>query len=135
MKRGVSGSVLVIEPESSGLELIRAARALGYPGVIFDGPPLAEMAAPARDAVTNGTATYRQIEAGSVRATVAAAQELPATTEGVAAVPGLGLPVRPAAAVGAKLGLPGIDPAGAEALRDKRRMKETLQAAGVPVSR
>jgi biotin carboxylase len=135
MERGASGSVLIIEPESSGLELIRAASALGYQVVIFDGRPLAEMAAPARDAVTNGTATYRQIDAGSVRATVAAAQELAMTTEIVAVVPGFELAVPTVAMVAAKLGLPGIDPAGAEALRDKRRMKEMLQAAGVPVSR
>ncbi|NMO53790.1 ATP-grasp domain-containing protein [Actinoplanes sp. TBRC 11911] len=131
----MSPAILVIEPESSGSEIIRAAAALGYSSVIFESRPLAEITASARDAVANGLATYRRVETGSVRATVAAAQELAAITDLVAVIPGFELAVPLAAAVAAKLGLPGVDPVAAEGLRDKRRMKEVLRAAGVPVSR
>jgi biotin carboxylase len=135
MERRVGRVVLVIEPESSGSEIVRAATALGYSVVIFESRSLPDMAAPARAAVANGTAAYRQVETSSVRATVAAAQELAAATELVAVLPGFELAVPLAAAVAAKLDLPGVDPVAAEGLRDKRRMKEMLQAAGVPVSR
>jgi biotin carboxylase len=131
----VSQAVLLIEPESSGLELIRAAAAFGYSVVIFDTRPITELSQPARDAVTTGAATYRQIDTPSVPAIVAAWRQLALTTELVAVIPGFELAVPVAAATAAELDLPGIDPLSAQALRDKRRMKETLQAAGVPVSR
>lgn len=131
----MSPAILVIEPESSGSDIIRAAAALGYSSVIFESRPLSEITAAARDAVANGLAIYQRVETGSVRATVAAAQELAAVTDLVAVVAGFELAVPLAAAVAAKLGLPGVDPVAAEGLRDKRRMKEVLHAAGVPVSR
>jgi biotin carboxylase len=131
----VSQTVLIIEPESSGLDLIRAANALGYSVVIFETRPLAELSATARDAVAAGSATYQQVDVPSHTATIAAARQLATTTDLVAVIPGFELGVPAAAAVATALGLPGVDTADGEALRDKRLMNKVLRAAGVPVSR
>ena len=131
----LSQTILIIEPESSGHSLAPAAIALGYDVVIFDIRPLAALAPPAREAVTTGAAVYQQVDLSSIPATVAAAEQLAATTDLVAVIPGFEFGVPPVAAVATRLGLLGIDVADAEPLRDKRLMKEVLSVAGVAVAR
>ncbi|WNI18652.1 ATP-grasp domain-containing protein [Actinacidiphila sp. ITFR-21] len=127
-------SVLILEPESSGLELVGAAAALGFTAHLFDRRRLRDMPRVVRDAVATGRATFRRVEIRSAPAVTEAALELAAQSELAAVVPGFEYAVPTAAVVAWKLGLPGLHPEAAEALRDKGRMKERLTAAGVPVA-
>jgi biotin carboxylase len=127
-------TVLVLEPESSGLDLIHAAAQLGLAVQLFDHRPLDEMALPARQAVAAGTATYRQVDTRSAKATLDAARELTRQCQLIAVVPGFEYAVPIAASVAAELGLPGIAPEAAAALREKDRMKQTLAKAGMNVA-
>ncbi|MFC4031959.1 ATP-grasp domain-containing protein [Streptomyces polygonati] len=127
-------SVLVLEPESSGVELVRAAAGLGFTAHLLDRRPLSELPPVVRDAVVTGTATYHRVETRSTAAVVEAALRLAEQGGLRAVVPGFEYAVPAAAVVARRLGLPGITPEAARALRDKRLMKERLAAAGVAVA-
>ena len=127
-------SVLVIEPESSGLDLLRAAGALGFTAHFFDRRPLDEMPQAVREAVAAGQVVYGQVETRSRSAVLTAARKLASEVELVAVVPGFEYSVATVAATARALGLRGVDPESAEVLLDKGRMKERLAAAGVAVT-
>lgn len=127
-------SVLILEPESSGLGLVAAAARLGLPVHVFDRRPLEAAPGPIVRAVSSGMVGYTQLETRSVKAVCDNATELATRADLCAVVPGFEYAVENAAKVAAKLGLRGLDPASAAALRDKSLMKQALIAAGVPVA-
>jgi biotin carboxylase len=129
-----SQSVLILEPESSGLGLIDAAARLGLAVHIFDGRPLEVAPGPVVQAVSRGRAQYTQLEIQNVEAVCNSAMELATQVDLRAVIPGFEYAVETAAGVAAKLGLRGLDPVAAAALRDKSLMKQALAAAGVPVA-
>lgn len=100
---------------------------------VFDRRPHDTMPGPVRAAIKTHGAVHTQVETHSTHALVAAATELSGRpeTELLAVIPGFEYAVPAAAVVAEKMRLPGLDPAAAEALRDKAQMKKVLSAAGV----
>jgi biotin carboxylase len=123
-------SVLLLEPESSGIGLLGAAERLGFAPHIFDRRALADVPEPVAAAVARGRARYTRVEVRDSGAVLDAAIRLAATARLVAVVPGFEYAVETAAQLAAKLGLPGLDPATVGALRDKLRMKRALGPLG-----
>lgn len=121
------GTFLVLEPESSGFDVVSAALALGVPvHVVTSRPPHA-----LPSALHGAGVTVTRVDtdpASFVKAAVAFADE----HEVVGVAPGFDYAVPAAAAVAAVLGLPGITPATADVLGDKYRMEQALARAGVP---
>jgi biotin carboxylase len=136
--RPIHSSVLLLEPESSGVGLLAAAGRLGLSAHIFDRRAPEDLPEPVAEAVVQGRAHYTRVEVRDVGAALDAAVRLAADTDLVAVVPGFEYSVETAAHLAAKLGLRGLDPATAGALRDKIRMQRSLgplgTAAGVLVA-
>lgn len=126
--------VVVLEPESSGLGLVGAAARLGLRVHVVDRRPLDEAPAALVRAVADRVATYTPVETRDAAAVTAAVRALAVREQLLAVVPGFEYAVEVAAAVNASLGLHGLDPAAARAMRDKAVMKDVLVAAGVPVA-
>ncbi len=131
---GLGATVLIVEPESSGIDLLSAAERLRLHAHILDRRPLDRAAPAVRAAVADGRAGYSVTDTRSVRSVVEAARALRRRERIVAVVPGFEYAVPVAAAAAGELGLPGLSPAAAAGLRDKGLMKELLHAAGVPVA-
>ncbi|WP_405938541.1 ATP-grasp domain-containing protein [Streptomyces sp. NBC_00726] len=127
-------TVLILEPESSGVDLIPAALALGFGVHIGDRRAVQELPTAAREAVAAGTAAHHQVDTRSAGAVADMAAALARRTEIAAVVPGFEYAIPTASAVAQRLGLPGIAPRSAELLRDKRRMKQALAVQGVRVA-
>ncbi|MGW1462865.1 ATP-grasp domain-containing protein [Streptomyces sp. NPDC002308] len=127
-------TVLILEPESSGINLIPAALALGFGVHVGDRRALHELPTAVRDAVSAGTATHLQVDTRSAGAVADMAAALARRTEVVAVVPGFEYSISTAAAVAQRLGIRGITTRAAELLRDKRKMKQALAAGGVRVA-
>ncbi|WP_051970753.1 ATP-grasp domain-containing protein [Kitasatospora azatica] len=127
-------TVLVIEPGSSGVGLVDAARRLGLRPHVFDRRERAELPPPVQAALAEGGADFTRLEIRDHDVVLSAAASLHSAAELVAVVPGYEYAVETCALVADKLGLPGIDPVAARALRDKRLMKRALIEAGVPVA-
>lgn len=131
----VRSAVLIIEAESSGVELLQAAATMGLLPLVFDRRPLDEAPTPVRRAVESGRARYSILDTRDIDAVSAAAGGLAQEFDLTAVLPGVEYAVPAAAVTAALFGLPGIDPAVAVALRDKTKMKNALMAAGVAVAR
>ncbi|WP_151771491.1 ATP-grasp domain-containing protein [Streptomyces abyssomicinicus] len=116
-------TVLIIEPQSSGLELVARARDLGHTVVVLASGASGAAPAGAHRVVTADTAD-RAAALERIRA-------LHAGTPLDAVLPGFEHFVPLAARAAAELGLPGIDPAGVERLRHKHRMRRAVDAAGL----
>jgi biotin carboxylase len=129
-----SASVLIVEPESSGLALIDAAARLGFQVHVMDRRPLRTAPGPLARAVSSGVARHLRVETRDESQVRAAALALARTTDLVAVIPGFEYAVEGSAKVAAELGLPGLDPDAASAVRDKGLMKQRLAAAGIPVA-
>ncbi|UGQ13339.1 ATP-grasp domain-containing protein [Yinghuangia sp. ASG 101] len=120
--------VLIVNPASSGTRWITAARALSMrvtlvtPGTGFYALSEAE-----RRAVRE----VHEITDLSTPAILAAVREVHGREPVDIIVPGIEYVVHAVATVAAELGLPGLDPADAEAVRDKGVMRERLHRAGV----
>jgi biotin carboxylase len=134
----IQDSVLLLEPESSGVGLLAAAGRLGFAAHVFDRRAPQDLPEHVAAAVARGRAGYTRVEVRDVGAVLDAATRLAADATLVAVVPGFEYAVETAAHLAAKLGLRGLDPATAGALRDKIRMKQALgplgAAAGVLVA-
>ncbi|MBB4947720.1 biotin carboxylase [Kitasatospora gansuensis] len=128
-------TVLVIEPNSSGIGLVAAAERLGHRPHVFDRKPVDRLPEQVRRAVAEGRADYTRLEIRSREVVIAAARALAGSTEVVAVVPGYEYAVEVCAHTARALGLPGLDPAAVGALRDKGWMKAVLAEAGVLVAR
>ena len=131
---GLGATVLIVEPESSGVDLLPAAERLGLYPHVLDRRPLHRAAPAVRAAVADGRAGYSVSDTRSVDSVVETARALGRQRRIVAVVPGFEYAVPVAAAAAGELGLPGLSPAAAAGLRDKGLMKELLGAAGVPVA-
>lgn len=127
-------TVLVLEPESSGIDLIPAALDLGFGVHIGDRRAAHELPTEVRDAIAAGTATHVQVDTRSVGAVADMAAALARRTEVAAVVPAFEYSISTASAVAQHLGVPGITSRSAELLRDKRKMKQALTARGVRVA-
>lgn len=128
------GTVLILEPESSGVDLIPAALELGFSVHIGDRRAAHELPDAVRDAIATGAATHLQVDTRSVGAVADMAAALAGRTEVAAVVPGFEYSISTASAVAQRLGVRGITPRSAELLRDKRSMKQALEAHGVQVA-
>ncbi|KQV19514.1 MULTISPECIES: acetyl-CoA carboxylase biotin carboxylase subunit family protein [unclassified Kitasatospora] len=128
-------TVLVIEPNSSGIGLLAAAERLGHRPHVFDRKPVDRLPEQVRRAVAEGRADYTRLEIRSREAVIAAARALAGSTDVVAVVPGYEYAVEVCAHTARALGLPGLDPSAVGALRDKGWMKAVLAEAGVLVAR
>ncbi|EST27008.1 ATP-grasp domain-containing protein [Streptomyces roseochromogenus] len=133
--RSTHQTALIVEPNSSGIGLVDAARRLGLRPHVFDRKPVAELPAQVRAAVHSGWADYTRVEIRDLPTVLRASRELAARTDLVAVVPGYEYAVDTCAHLARDLGLPGLAPEVVGALRDKKRMKEVLAAAGVLVAR
>ncbi|MFP8903137.1 ATP-grasp domain-containing protein [Streptomyces atacamensis] len=127
-------TVLIIEPESSGIDLIPAALGLGFGVHVVDRRAVHELPSAVRDAVAAGKAAHLRVDTRSAGAVADAAAALARRTEVAAVVAAFEYAVPVASAVAERLGLPGITPRSAELLRDKRKMKQALSVAGVRVA-
>lgn len=127
-------AVIVLEPESSGIDLISAATNLGLVVHVFDQRPINAVPDALRDAVQTYDAVFTQLDIQSVSEIVRAARNLADKTQLVAVLPGFEYAVSNAAIVARQLNLPGLDPATTEAVRNKEKMKQMLSAAGVRVA-
>lgn len=117
-------TVLIIEPRSSGLELVTRAHELGHTALVLTAG-LGPGTAPAKaDRVITADTSDQAAVLDLIRA-------LHAETPLDAVLPGFEHFVSLAAHAAAALGLPGIDPAGVEFLRHKHRMRRAVDAAGL----
>ncbi len=117
-------TVLIIEPHSSGLELVTRARELGHTVLVLTGAADHDGVLAKADRVI-ACDTADQAEAlRRIRA-------LHAETPLHAVLPGFEHFVPLAAHAAAALGLPGIDPDGVTPLRHKHRMRRAVAAAGL----
>ena len=124
--------VLVVEPMSSGLALLHAARALGIETVAasFDKGDR-ELSGAVRDAID----LLLVVETNDERALTEAirAEHTRRPLSGI--VPGFEFYVDSVARIAALLGLPGLPPGSVSGLRDKAVMRRRAAAAGVRVPR
>jgi biotin carboxylase len=127
-------SILLLEPESSGVGLLAAAGRLGFATHIFDRRVLSELPESVAAAVAQGRAHYTRVDVRDLEVALDAAVRLAARANLVAVVPGFEYSVETAAHLAAKLGLRGLDPATAGALRDKLRMQRALGSLGTAAS-
>ncbi|WP_432157460.1 ATP-grasp domain-containing protein [Streptomyces sp. bgisy153] len=128
-------TVLIVEPRSSGLELVVRARELGHTVLVLaagaahggGGHIHTEAGREAR------ARAHRVISADTAdrAAALARIRALHADTPLDAILPGFEHYVQLAADAAAALGLPGIDPDGVAPLRHKHRMRRALDAAGL----
>ncbi|MEU3730673.1 ATP-grasp domain-containing protein [Streptomyces sp. NPDC033538] len=117
-------TVLIIEPHSSGLELVTRAHELGHTVLVMTATADHDGSlAKADRVITCDTADQADV-LRRVRA-------LHAETPLRAVLPGFEHFVPLAAHAAAALGLPGIDPAGVTPLRHKHRMRRAVEAAGL----
>jgi biotin carboxylase len=123
--------VLVVEPESSGVDLVFAAADLGFAVKVLDRRPVPEMPPPVREAVTTGRVTYSRVETRATQLVLDTAVDLAARLEVAAVLPGFEYSVPTVALIAEKLGLPGLSCAAADGVRDKQKMKALLTAADV----
>lgn len=127
--------MVLLEPESSGLGLVDAAARLGFAVQVLDRRPLDEAPPALSRAVAEGAVRHARLDTRDVDAVGRAAAAVAGRGDVRAVVPGFEYAVDTAAVVAARLGLPGLAPGRARALRDKRLMKQALERAEVPVAR
>jgi len=126
-------AVIIVQPVTAGLLLIDAARRHGlHPIVLCHQRP--DQMVPAA-VVAEGTATLHRVETNDRDAVLAMVKHLADSQDVVGVLPGFEYYVPVAAEAAASLGLPGLDPAVAECVRDKRLMRQALAGAGLAVPR
>ncbi|GGS13627.1 MULTISPECIES: ATP-grasp domain-containing protein [Streptomyces] len=125
-----AGRILVIEPMASGLEMLKAARETGLEVVAISANE-GDRAVPS--VLGQHIDRLIELETNDEPALVEAALRLHAEAPFRAVIPGFEFYVDSAARLAARLGLPGLDPAAAERLRDKARMRAAVAAAGLRV--
>ncbi|MFD3806660.1 ATP-grasp domain-containing protein [Streptomyces sp. NPDC058619] len=124
--------LLVIEPMSSGLTLLGAARDLGLATVVFSHDAGDRVVPEAARAEID---TFVVVDTNDPAALAAAAARAHARTPLSGVVSGSEFYVDAAARIAHQLGLPGLPLETAEAVRDKTRMRSLLSAAGIRVPR
>ncbi|MFL6163296.1 MAG: ATP-grasp domain-containing protein [Jatrophihabitantaceae bacterium] len=126
-------AVIIIQPVTAGLLLIDAARRHGLHPIVLS-HQRQDLMVPAA-AIAEGTATLCEVETNDQDAVLAMVKEIADGQDVLGVLPGFEYYVATAANAAASLGLPGLDPAVAECVRDKRLMRQALAAAGLAVPR
>lgn len=121
----MAGTVIVVEPASSGTALVDAAKALGKQVLVLTGP--------------YGEAPRRRLDAGIVdvdtnddAAVLSAVRALSCSHRVEAVLPGMEYYLEMAAKCAEMLGLPGMTVAAAQRVRSKLEVRRCLAATGVP---
>lgn len=119
------GTVIIVEPASSGIALVQAARALGKDVLVLTGP---HREVPTRR-LDAGIVEVNTNDDGAVLSAVRALSG-PYTVEAV--IPGMEYYLPAAAKCAEVLGLPGMTGAAAERVRSKFEVRRCLAAADLP---
>lgn len=122
-------SVVIIEPSSSGLDLIAAVTRAGYQALVLS-HNAADRVVPA-DALRRWAAELVVLDTNDPAAVLAGARSQHARRPIAGVLPGFEFYVPMAAELAADLGLPGLEPAVAQRVRDKALMRQALARAGV----
>jgi biotin carboxylase len=122
--------VLIVEPSSSGLDLIAAATRLGFQAVVLSHNAADRMIPVAE--LRRWGAELVVVDTNDASAVVACADGLAERRVIRGVLPGFEFYVPTAALLAARLGLPGLGPAACQRVRDKYRMRRALAGAGVP---
>lgn len=121
--------VLIIEPYTSGLELLAAATRLGHRPLVLSHNAADRVVPPTE--LEHWDAELAVVDTNDLAAVVSCARRLATQHDIVGVLPGFEFYVPAAAAVAAELGLPGLTPAAGIRVRDKLRMRQALAAAGI----
>jgi len=121
--------VLIIEPYTSGLELLAAATRLGHRPLVLSHNAADRVVPPAE--LDRWGAELAVVDTNDPAAVLACARRLAEQRDLVAVLPGFEFYVPTAALVATELGLPGLTPEVGERVRDKFRMRQALAAAGI----
>lgn len=122
-------SVVIIEPSSSGLDLIAAVARAGYQAVVLS-HNAGDRVVPA-DVLRRWGAELVVLDTNDSAAVLRGVRDQQARRPIVGVLPGFEFYVPVAAELAADLGLPGLEPAVAQRVRDKALMRQALERAGV----
>jgi biotin carboxylase len=126
------GRVLIVEPSSSGIALLAAAKELGFATVVASADT-ADRRLP--DAARTHVDRLVVVDTNDEPALTAVAAELHADQPLAGIVAGFEFYVDVTARIAARLGLPGLRAETARGLRNKAAMRELVAAAGLRVPR
>jgi biotin carboxylase len=121
--------VVIIEPSSSGLDLIAAVSRAGYQALVFSHDAGDRVVAP--DTLRRWGAELVVLDTNDPAAVLAGARAVGADRPIVGVLPGFEFYVPAAAQLAAHLGLPGLEPEVGQRVRDKALMRQALAGAGV----
>ncbi|MEO6502514.1 MAG: ATP-grasp domain-containing protein [Jatrophihabitantaceae bacterium] len=121
--------VVIIEPSSSGLDLIAAVTRAGHQALVFS-HNAADRVVPAATLRRWG-AELVVLDTNDQAAVLAGARVLRAQRPIIGVLPGFEFYVPAAARLAAHLGLPGLEPEVCQRVRDKALMRQALVGAGV----
>lgn len=127
-KQHEAPTILIIEPSSAGPALISTARRMNLSPVVLTHGQGARTV-PAR--YLSDAHRVAIVDTNEASEVIAASRRLAAEMHVVAVLPGFEYYVPIAARAAAALGLPGLDPAVADAFRFKDRMRAGLQRSGL----
>jgi biotin carboxylase len=122
-------SVVIIEPSSSGLDLIAAVTRAGHQALVFSHDE-ADRIVPAA-LLRRWDAELAVLDTNDPAAVLSAAGRLAEDRQIVGVLPGFEFYVPVAAQLAAHLGLPGLEPAAGQRVRDKHLMRRALADAGI----
>jgi biotin carboxylase len=122
-------SVVIIEPSSSGLDLIAAVARAGYHALVFS-YDAADRVVPAA-ALRRWGAELVVLDTNDPAAVLQGASQAARSQQIVGVLPGFEFYVPVAAQLATHLGLPGLEPAAGQRVRDKHLMRRALEAAGI----
>lgn len=122
-------SVVIIEPSSSGLDLIAAVTRAGHQAVVFS-HDAADRVVPA-DVLRHWGAELVVLDTNDSAAVLDGACRVARDRQIVGVLPGFEFYVPVAAQLAAHLALPGLEPATGLRVRDKHLMRRALAGAGV----
>lgn len=123
-------SVVIIEPSSSGLDLIAAVTRAGHHALVFS-HDAADRVVPAA-VLHRWGAELVVLDTNDPAAVLRGADRLAGDRHIAGVLPGFEFYVPVAAQLAAHLGVPGLEPAAGQRVRDKHLMRQALAAAGVP---
>jgi biotin carboxylase len=121
--------LLIIEPYTSGLDLLAAVTRLGHRALVLSHNAADRIVPPAE--LDRWGAELAVVDTNDLAAVLACAHRLAGQRDIVGVLPGFEFYVPAAAMVAAELGLPGLTPDAGERVRDKFRMRQALAAAGL----
>jgi biotin carboxylase len=122
-------SVVIIEPSSSGLDLIAAVTRAGYHALVFS-HNAADRVVP-EATLRRWDADLVIVDTNDPAAVLHSACHAVDGRRIVGVLPGFEFYVPVAAQLAAHLGLPGLEPAASQRVRDKHLMRQALTAAGI----